>query len=141
MTALRPLWLMLILVPIVLVIDLIWLGIVMKSFYAQEMGELMRRNGETLSPRWGAAVLVYLLIPAGLVLFVRPLLGEQTPAWMVFAHGAAFGLILYGVYDLTNLAVLEKWTVKLTIADMAWGGVLCGTSSLMMHVVDRWLKP
>lgn len=141
MTAFRLVWLILILVPVVLVLDLIWLGIVMKGFYAQEMGELMRRNGEAFAPRWGAAFLVYLLIPAGLVFFVRPLLIEHAAAWQAFAWGAAFGLVLYGVYDLTNLAVLEKWTVKLTIADMAWGGVLCGTSSLLMQFVDRWLKP
>lgn len=141
MTALRSLWLMLILIPIVLAIDLVWLGVVMKNFYAQEMGELMRRNGDAFAPRWVAAMLVYLLIPAGLVLFVRPQLGDHAVAWQALAWGAAFGIVVYGVYDLTNLAVLEKWTVKLTIVDMAWGGVLCGVSSLLMHLVDRWLKP
>ena len=141
MNGLRLLWLVLILTPIVLVIDLLWLGVVMKGFYAQEIGGLMRRNGESLAPRWGAALLVYLLIPAGVVLFVRPLLGEQAAMWQAFAWGAVFGLVLYGVYDLTNLAVLEKWTLRLTLADMAWGGVLCGTSSVLLQFVDRWLKP
>ena len=140
MNIIRLVWLVLILLPIVLVIDMIWLGVVMKGFYAQEIGALMRRNGETLAPRWGAALLVYVLIPAGLVLFVRPLLVEHSATWQAFGWGALFGLVLYGVYDMTNLAVLERWTLRVAVADIVWGGVLCGVSSLLMQLVDRWLS-
>ena len=55
-----------IMLPIFLFIDLLWLGVVMKGFYSHELGELARRHGTALAPRWGAAVLVYLLIPGGL---------------------------------------------------------------------------
>jgi uncharacterized membrane protein len=85
MNALRPVWLVLILVPLMLAIDMLWLGVVMKNFYAQEIGGLMRRNADGLAPRWGAALLVYLLIPAGLVLFVRPLLAEPASMLNAFA--------------------------------------------------------
>ena len=139
MSALRPIWLILLLAPIVLVIDLVWLGMIMKGFYAQEIGEITRRNAEGLAPRWGAALLVYLFIPAGLVCFVRPLLGEQSTLPQAWAWGALFGFILYGVYDLTNLAVLDKWTVRVTVADMAWGGVLGGITTVIMRAIDRWL--
>jgi uncharacterized membrane protein len=94
-----------IVLPVFLLIDLLWLGVVMKGFYSQELGELARRQGAALAPRWGAV----------------------------------FGLVLYGVYDLTNLALLEKWTVRMTIADIVWGGVLCGTMSVFMQFADRWL--
>ncbi len=125
--------------PICLLIDLLWLGVVMKAFYSQELGELARRHGAGLAPRWGAAMLVYLLIPGGIVLFVRPLVGENGTALHSFGWGAIFGLVVYGVYDLTNLAVLEKWTVRMTLADMTWGCVLCGTTSVFMKLVDGWL--
>ena len=128
-----------IVLPVFLLIDLLWLGVVMKGFYSQELGELARREGAALAPRWGAAILVYLLIPGGIVLFVRPLLGANATAAQAFGWGAAFGLVLYGVYDLTNLAVLEKWTLRMTLADIVWGCVLCGTMSVFMQVADRWL--
>jgi uncharacterized membrane protein len=131
--------LLVILIPIVLFIDLIWLGVVMKDFYSQEMGDLARRQGGALSPRWGAAILVYLLIPVGIVLFVRPLLPTNASLWQSFGLGAMFGLVLYGVFDLTNLSVIEKWTVRLALADIVWGCVLCGSSSVIMAFVDRWL--
>ena len=69
-----------IVLPIFLLIDLIWLGVIMKDFYSRELGELTRRQDAALAPRWGAAILVYLLIPGGLVLFVRPLLGVNATA-------------------------------------------------------------
>jgi uncharacterized membrane protein len=128
-----------VLLPIFLAIDLLWLGVVMKGFYSAELGELARRQGTALAPRWGAALLVYLLIPAGLVLFVRPALGGDVALGQVFAFGALYGLVLYGVYDLTNLAVLDKWTVRMTVADIAWGCVLCGTSSVIMRAIERRL--
>lgn len=126
-----------ILLPIFLVVDLLWLGVVMKGFYSAELGDLGRRQGGALAPRWGAAIAVYLLIPAGIVLFVRPLVGANTTLGQVFGWGAVYGLVLYGVYDLTNLAVLEKWTLRMTLADIAWGCVLCGTISIVMRLVDR----
>ena len=139
MISLRMVWLVLILAPLILVLDLAWLGMVMKDFYTREIGDLMRKSGTGLAPRWGAALGVYICIPLGLLLFVRPLLGESATHWQALGWGAAFGLVMYGVYDLTNLAVLDKWTLRVTIADMAWGAALCGISSVVMRLVDGWL--
>jgi uncharacterized membrane protein len=129
-----------IILPFFLILDLVWLGVVMKTFYSEELGELARRQGMSIAPRWGAAILVYLLIPVGLVVFVRPLLGVNATTWQAIGWGALYGLVLYGVYDLTNLAVLEKWTVRMTLADIAWGCILCGTMSAIMRLVENWLK-
>lgn len=132
--------LLIVLLPVFLLLDLFWLGVVMKGFYSQELGELARRQGAALAPRWGAAMVVYLLIPGGLLLFVRPLLGEHATWWTAAGWGALFGVALYGVYDLTNLAVLDKWTLRLSIVDIAWGGVLCGSASVVMQALDGWLQ-
>ena len=129
-----------IVLPIFLFFDLIWLGVIMSGFYNHELGDLARRQGAALAPRWGAAVLVYLLIPGGIILFVRPLLGKNSTSLQAFGWGALFGLVLYGVYDLTNLSILEKWTVRMTLADISWGCVLSGTISVIMRFVDRWLS-
>jgi len=129
-----------ILLPVFLVVDLLWLGVVMKNFYNVEMGDLARRDGGALAPRWGAAILVYLLIPAGIVLFVRPYLGSDQPYWSAFFCGALFGLVLYGVYDLTNYALLEKWTLRMTIADILWGCTICGTMSMFLQWLMRVLE-
>ena len=134
MSNLKLFWIVLF---VVLLLDFLWLGVVMTKFYSQELGELARRQGTTLAPRWGAALLVYLLIPAGIVLFVRPSLGVQATVWEAFGRGALFGLVLYGVYDLTNLAVLDKWSVRMTATDIAWGCFLCGSSGIVVWLAAR----
>lgn len=128
------------LAPVTLAVDLLWIGVLMKPFYLGELGEIARRQGDALTPRWGAAVLVYLLIPLGIIFFVRPALGGDTRLWSALWRGALFGFILYGVYDFTNLATLEKWTVRMTAVDVAWGATLCGSMSVVMTLIDRWLS-
>ena len=44
--------LFLLILPPFLVMDLLWLGVVMKDFYAHELGDLARREGPALAPRW-----------------------------------------------------------------------------------------
>ncbi|BBO34615.1 DUF2177 family protein [Lacipirellula parvula] len=127
------------LAPITIIVDVLWIGVLMKSFYLGQIGEIARREGGSLTPRWGAALLVYLVIPAGLILFVRPLLAEESRLITALIHGAIFGFILYGVYDFTNLATLEKWTVRMTLVDVAWGMTLCGSMSVVMALLERWL--
>jgi len=135
-----PSWkLFAIVIPICIAIDLFWLGIVMKNFYSQEIGELARRDGASMAPRWGAAFFVYVLIPLGIIIFVRPLIGADGSTLHALGYGALFGLVLYGVYDFTNLAVLDKWTLRVTLVDLAWGCALCGMTSVVMRWADRWL--
>jgi uncharacterized membrane protein len=137
----RGLKIFLLLLPIFAAIDLLWLGVIMKSFYQQELGDLARRNGAALAPRWAPAAAVYLLIPAGIMLFVWPQIRPNAPTWHAFAWGALYGLVVYGVYDSTNWAVLEKWTARMTFADIAWGCTLCGLSAIAVQAIDRWLGP
>jgi uncharacterized membrane protein len=127
----------LLLLPIFAVIDLTYLGFLMTWFYSEELGTLARRSGESLSPRWIPALIVYLLIPAGIILFVRPQLTAGDPLTKAILWGALYGLVVYGVYDFTNRATLEKYSLRLTLADTAWGIVLCSVSTALLH----WLAP
>ena len=51
--------------PTFLVIDFVWIGILAKSFYANQIGFLMKRT-----PNWAASLLFYILYVVGLVYFV-----------------------------------------------------------------------
>lgn len=125
--------------PICMATDLFWLGVIMKDFYSNELGELARRQAGSHSPRWPAAILVYLLIPAGVVVFVRPLL-QPGASWANTTEiGGLFGLVVYGVYDLTNRAVLESYSLEMTIVDILWGCVLCALTSCVLRAAMRWI--
>jgi uncharacterized membrane protein len=49
------------------------------------------------------------------------------------------GVVAYGTYDLTSLAILQGWPVYVTVADMVWGAVLTGVAAAVAAaVVGRW---
>ena len=55
--------------------------------------------------------------------------------------GGLFGLFAYGTYDLTNLATLKTWSLKLSLIDMAWGvSVSAASSAIACALAMRWLR-
>ncbi|MFC2050975.1 DUF2177 family protein, partial [Chloroflexota bacterium] len=93
---------------IMAIIDFLWLGLVASKLYSSELGSLVGAAGGDMAFRWPAAAIVYILLPLGLVLFILPRLGSE-PRARSLMWGAIFGLVVYGVYDLTNLALLPQW--------------------------------
>ena len=120
----------LITLPIFFIIDMIWLGLVAKTFYAQQIGHLMKSE-----INWPAAMIFYLLFIVGLVIFVvMPALKAES--WqMAVLYGALFGLISYATYDLTNLATLKDWPVLITVVDLIWGSALAASVSTISYLV------
>jgi len=124
MTTANLLKLYVVALPTFLVIDLLWLGVVARSFYQDQMGHLMRAN-----VNWVAAMVFYLMFVAGIVvLVVWPAIERESLPGALFL-GALFGLVTYSAYDLTNLAVLEGFPIKIALIDLLWGTVLCASVS------------
>ena len=96
------------------VLDALWLGVLAKDFYRQEIGEQMVEQ-----IRWVPAALFYFAYPAALVALALFPAGQ--PLGHQIARAALVGLVAYGVYDLTNLSTLRHWPVKLALVDTAWG--------------------
>lgn len=111
--------LFLIALPVFFAIDMVWLGLVAKNFYQNQIGFLMTPN-----INWMAAIIFYLIFIAGLVVFViTP--AVQKGSWThALLFGALFGLVTYATYDLTNLATLKDWPLLVTLVDLAWGMTL-----------------
>lgn len=107
-------------------IDLFWLGIIAKNLYREQIGFLMSSE-----IRWGAAILFYALYIAGLVVFALwPAINDEN--WVsALLYGGFFGLVCYATYDLTNLATLKGWPIKIVIYDLLWGTFITGVTSLI----------
>jgi len=117
--------------PVFFVIDMIWLVLVAKKFYSEQIGFLMRPD-----INWTAAIIFYLLFIAGLVTFViAPAVEKQSWTHSLFM-GAFFGLITYATYDLTNLATLKNWPILVTVVDLVWGSVLAASISVITYLIS-----
>jgi len=111
-------------------IDLVWLGQVAKTLYAAELGTLLRKD-----PNFVAAGAFYLLYAGGLTLFaVLPGL-KAGSALQACGLGAALGLVAYGTYDLTNLSVINGYTLKIALIDIAWGLVSSATTAGLVALI------
>jgi uncharacterized membrane protein len=130
----------LLLLPAFFFVDYLWLGKIMVGLYKQELGSLARKVGEDLSPLIWAALIVYLLIPLGIVLFALPRVSPANLPGSSLFWGFIFGVVLYGIYDMTNLAMLAGWSLKLSLLDMLWGGCLCAGATTLAAYLDRWLS-
>jgi uncharacterized membrane protein len=116
-----------------LAIDAIWLSVIARKFYQQQLGDLMLP-----SPNLGVAAVFYLFFAAAIVvLAVQPGL-EVGSLWTAAGYGALLGLAAYGTYDITNLSTLKNWPVTLSVVDMIWGTVLTGLASAGGYAVTRY---
>ena len=118
------------------VIDTVWLGLMADRLYRPLIGPVLAD-----SFRLAPAIAFYAIYAAGLTLFaVRP--GLAGSDWKVaMLWGALFGLFAYATYDLTNLATLKSWSVRLSLIDMAWGlTVSAAASAIACAVALRVLR-
>ena len=127
----------LVLIALFLALDVAWIKLLARSFYEHEIGALLLADADL---RWGAAVSFYLLYVAGLLLFaVHPAL--KTRSWrLALALGAAFGLVAYGTYDLTNLFALRGWSFAVAVVDMIWGSGASACVCVCGFHFGRWLR-
>ena len=124
-----------------IVVDYIWIGLIAKSFYISQIGSHMRfKEDGTLDVLIWAALLVYVLLTIGIMYFVLPRIGPDAGLLQAFLWGALFGLISYGVYDLTNIATLKDYPFAYLAVDMSWGTFLCGALTAFAYWLQNWLS-
>jgi uncharacterized membrane protein len=110
-------------------IDMVWLGILARTFYRKYLGFLFAP-----STNWLAAIIFYLLFIVGILVFVVLPGLENNSLKTTLLRAALFGLVTYATYDLTNLATVKNWPMIVSIVDIAWGVVL----SISVSIIGFW---
>jgi uncharacterized membrane protein len=110
--------------------DYFWLTGAGYQFYVDEIGPLLKAV-----PDLRVALIFYLIYLCGVVILVMKPAFIQRSVRSAALYGALFGLCAYGTYDLTNLATLNGFSVRIAMIDLAWGIFLTSTTSS----VGTWL--
>lgn len=115
-----------------IILDLLWLGVIAKPLVTKWLAPWMSDGFKI----WPAAV-VYALLALGTTFFVFPKISSFGTAAL---YGVLLGLIIYGVYDMTNLATISGWPLKFALMDMAWGMVSGGLIAMITYWISKLVK-
>jgi uncharacterized membrane protein len=116
-------------------LDYLWLSRIASSFYQAQLGRLLAK------PDIAAATLFYLVYVLGIVVFcVRPAAKANNASLAIYL-GALLGLVAYGTYDLSNLAAIKGWSVRLSAIDMGWGILVTSLAAEAGFFAVRWFHP
>ena len=121
-------------VPVFFLVDMVWLGLIARNFYQKHLGFI-------LSPEvnWTAAIIFYLIYIVGIIFFaVVPALEKDSLARAI-VWGGLFGFFTYATYELTNMALIKGWPLKVVIVDVAWGFTLCATVAALTFLGAKWI--
>lgn len=121
----------LIALPIIVALDLVWIAGIMAKFYQTRLHDLLRFVDGSFTPRLWPTILTYICMILLVILFAVPKGIEEGPM-KGFVYGAVLGIVTYGLYNFTNLSIIEKWDPILAVVDTLWGGVIFGLTTLLV---------
>ena len=113
---------------VVLVLDMIYISCVKTLFNKLIKGI----QGSDIKLNLEATFLDYILIIFSMYYFII-----QKNASI--EESMILGLCIYGIYELTNMAVFKKWTWQVVMIDSIWGAVLYGTSTFLYRQIIQKL--
>jgi uncharacterized membrane protein len=87
-------------------------------------------QGSDLKIKIIPALLVYVFLLGGLYYFI---LVPKRPIMDAFI----LGLVIYAVFDLTNLAILDKWSYQIVIMDSLWGASLFAMTTFITYKLSK----
>jgi len=127
---------------IILALDAVFLTLT-KDLFARQV---MLVQGTAMKVNIPSAAICYVLIVLGLYYFVlrhinTPGTSASSIQTMRIGEGVrnAFflGILVYGVYETTTLAILKNWSPMIALIDTTWGGVLF---ALTAYIYARLLR-
>lgn len=121
---------------VIVVLDLVWLNYASDELFRPRIGALM-----TEAPNYVAAGFFYLFFTLGIVVYgVEPALAAGD--WRLALYNGAFiGFLAYMAFDLTCLAILRGWSLRVSLIDIAWGSFVAGLSAVAGYLLTCLLLP
>jgi uncharacterized membrane protein len=109
---------------IFIVIDSVYLNIMKKYFFNQIQSV---QNSEPKLNFLGA-LLCYLFLIIGINYFIIKPRKSVNEAFLL-------GIVIYGVYETTNYAILKNWSILTVFIDTLWGGLLFASTTYIVNLL------
>ena len=121
-----------------LVIDMLFIYAVTGPMFKREVQQI---QGSPLTLRYAPALLMYTIMAFALFYFIiYPKKTDLTKLDSTdYISAFILGLAIFSAFDLTNLAIFEKYSAFTAVADIAWGSVLFMITVYGVSVAQRYL--
>jgi len=113
-----------------MVLDGVWLGVLMKNFYRDQLAPIVRLADGGIAPNWPAAFVVYALLGTGIALFVIPIAMIRVPG-LFRSTSELWCWILYFAMIQTPFVFQSRYTIPVRMLLFA----------LIALCIERLLKP
>lgn len=105
-------------------IDFIYLN-VMKGYFDNQIKLV---QGSPIKMNYLGAALCYIFLIIGINYFIIKPRKSVSDAFLL-------GIIIYGVYETTNLALFKNWSIFTVIIDTLWGGLLFAATTYIVNLL------
>jgi len=109
-----------------ILLDFIYLQLIKNYFFNQ----IKLVQGSEPKVNYLGAALCYVFLIIGINYFIIKPNKSIYDAFLL-------GLVIYGVYETTNYALLKNWSLFTVIIDTLWGGVLFAATTYIVNLFRR----
>lgn len=110
------------------VLDYFYL-ILMKGYFEKQI-QLVQ--GTPLKVNLLGAIICYIFLITGLNYFIIKPSRSIQDAFLL-------GLVIYAVYETTNLALFTKWSWLTVLMDSLWGGILFALTTFIVKKIKKYI--
>ena len=111
---------------VLIVIDSVYLNL-MKGYFDNQVKKV---QGTNIKLNFLGAAICYIFLIVGLNYFIIKPHRSVQDAFLL-------GLVIYGVYETTNLALFSNWSVLTVLIDTLWGGLLFGITTAIIYKIKH----
>ena len=105
-------------------LDFVYLN-VMKGYFENQIKSV---QGSVPKMNYLGAEVCYILLIIGINYFIIKPHKSVSDAFLL-------GIVIYGVYETTNYALLKDWSIITVIIDTLWGGLLFASTTYIVNLL------
>ena len=114
---------------VILILDYLYLSTV-SSKYSNMLAKI---QGSPLKMKLSGAILCYILLVFSINYFIINNKKSIKEAFLL-------GFVIYGVYELTNYAIINDWEIWAVITDTLWGGILFASTTYLTYKILDYIS-
>ena len=117
-------FLMLVSAIIFITTDFVYLNVIKDYF----LNQIKLVQGSEPKVNFLGVALCYIFLIAGINYFIIKPRKSVNDAFLL-------GIVIYGVYETTNYALLKNWSIITVIIDTLWGGLLFASTTYIVNML------